>query len=835
MRSTPFFCCLLAVSCGFRLAAQSLLEPVALRGVDLPVQGVPALLLAGDIDGDGDSDLVVDETGPMVILRQQNGSFSREVINLGAGNTPLTLADLDADGHLDMVYSIYSPQQVGVWWGNGSGTFPTPNPSTTWVSSVGGAVAGDLDHDSDLDLVIGDRTLVRNLGGRVIVQAPFMEFPALYASNVTPFLIDVDQDGWVDVVSVSMGGDTRIYWNNLGNFTPSFAPTVPALIMGLQAVAAADFDGDGDRDLVFAGRQQAGVMLRAIGPRSFSVDPVAATERHVIHLLAYDADGDQDVDLHVFGGEHDELRLNDGAGHFTAHSVLGTNDQLTRVVKVDLDADGDEDFLRVSDIWDLADPDLLSISAAYSVRPAEFDYIGGFRLPVRTLNVSISPPVDLDGDGWVDLLLYSSDMASSSSLTQVAHGSAGGVFRYRWTDRFFDIDGFFADLNGDGLLDYVQPPFNANPPVWWPNVGGTLGATPIPLPLTVSGPTCVGTGGDFDGDGDMDLLFPRSVGTSGIWHVRLLQNLGGGTFVDATSTQVSGPPAPGSYGVVAAADLDGDADLDVWLTTGSSMQILRNQNGVLTHDPAALAGVTLTGGTLLPDSFGDIDGDGDLDLNAGGRWLRNQGNGTFVETPLHPYIGNTYSIPFAGDLDDDGDLDLIGHGRAAWNDGNGVFTTASGVLSFPLFSNIQVRQVFDADGDGDADAIIQGSQIRCSLLLNRLRHAEVIGAASPGGNLEIRISTRPGSSPDVPFVWLALATAVVAPIDVPGLGRLQVDPLQATLVGGFAMPAAGGEQSWLEPIPNSPALRGVLVAAQTLELRAGRLRLGNLVTATIGH
>ena len=145
--------------------------------------------------------------------------------------------------------------------------------------------------------------------------------------------------------------------------------------------------------------------------------------------------------------------------------------------------------------------------------------------------------------------------------------------------------------------------------------------------------------GDFDRDGDLDLVLAL-----GDEPHRFYDNNGDGTFTDRTAAV--GISGSGGY-AVAVGDYDDDGWLDVFITLdGTTAQLYRNLGGGAFVDVAASAGVQDTGAVVSQSfgaAFGDLDGDGDLDLfvsvrqdnslepHPPSRLYENQGDGTFVD------------------------------------------------------------------------------------------------------------------------------------------------------------------------------------------------------------
>jgi hypothetical protein len=224
------------------------------------------------------------------------------------------------------------------------------------------------------------------------------------------------------------------------------------------------------------------------------------------------------------------------------------------------------------------------------------------------------------------------------------------------------------DFDGDGDLDVIFSSWETDASlVYFRNQGdGTfINATQEANLVGITGGLNL-IQADYDNDGDLDLLVLR-----GAWlesHGRhpksLLRNDGTGRFTDVTFAvglgEVHYPTQTAAW-----ADFDHDGDLDLYVgNEGFPSQLFENDGQGNFRDIAAQAGVR-GGGPTKAVAWGDYDGDGwpDLyvsNLGSANHLFHNQGNGTFVDRAAELGVaGPTYSFPiWFWDADNDGRLDL---------------------------------------------------------------------------------------------------------------------------------------------------------------------------------
>lgn len=245
---------------------------------------------SGDVDGDGDIDIVIsgNSSGDIdLLINNGDGTFQAPVsaVDLGTffGSSSVVLADVDGDGDLDLSAVIgFATSEVFVSLNNGNGTFQPPQQFAAGTNGASDLVAGDFDGDGDIDIVVAKVFFQANVAflrnnGNGTFQAG-----VLTAVNSQPSAIvaaDFDNDGDLDIAT-SGATDTVLLNNGTGGFTASGPIANTGFFQSPNDIAAADLDGDGDIDLAlvaFSGQitllenNGAGVFLAA-GPAALSTN-----------------------------------------------------------------------------------------------------------------------------------------------------------------------------------------------------------------------------------------------------------------------------------------------------------------------------------------------------------------------------------------------------------------------------------------------------------------------------------------------------------------------------------------------------------------------------------
>jgi hypothetical protein len=261
---------------------------------------------------------------------------------------------------------------------------------------------------------------------------------------------------------------------------------------------------------------------------------------------------------------------------------------------------------------------------------------------------------DVNNDRHQDLAV--SFTTSTGSGAAVFLGNGDGTFGSSptfFTGSFSDASNVvFGDFNNDGKLDCavsVSLTSGAALYVYPGNGDGTFGSA-IVSETTSGGSSYPLAVGDFNGDGNLDLLGANSSSAPAI-----LLGHGDGTFTYSTVALVTGGGLP-----AVVADLNDDGILDIAFSNSSSGKLevlLGNGDDTFT----AKTGQPNFTGTFLINAA-DFNGDGKIDLITGDGIFLGNGDGTFPIAPKLKSAPYDFFQSQVGDFNGDGRLDFSGGG-----------------------------------------------------------------------------------------------------------------------------------------------------------------------------
>ncbi|MBM4464662.1 MAG: VCBS repeat-containing protein [Chloroflexi bacterium] len=291
----------------------------------------------GDLDGDGDKDLLTGEHWGRIAFYRRDGSAWTFISNdffpfdLDGDSAP-ALADWDNDGDLDLLLgqahgNIYKYTNIG------SATNPNWRPdgvvlTLPWTDHPHAFPAlADTDGDGDYDLFVGEGGFQgSNAGGNIhyyrnngtrtspiwtLVTTSFLGLDV--GGWATPTFVDIDADGDLDLFVGDEAGTLTFVQNTGTRTSPTWAaPVRPYAGLDLgdySAPAFLDVDGDGDLDL-FSGRQDGALAyVRNIGTHTAPAWKLVTTQYPGLSTgdrsvpVAADLDGDGRQDMLIGDGD----------------------------------------------------------------------------------------------------------------------------------------------------------------------------------------------------------------------------------------------------------------------------------------------------------------------------------------------------------------------------------------------------------------------------------------------------------------------------------------------------------------------------------------------------
>ncbi|HVN84958.1 MAG TPA: VCBS repeat-containing protein [Candidatus Binatia bacterium] len=528
----------------------------------IAVSHSPSALAVGDMNGDGADDVVIASAagGTVSVLLDDGSGNLQSGGTLAVGRQPSAVAigDVNADGRLDVVVANQGDDSVQVLVGTGRGGL-SPRPALgVGPAPVAVAIASDLaafdtvvtgDGNADLLVLCSGANRLDVLQGDARGGFSLIDEFAVGTAPVAMALgqFDNDANAAVDVAVANPNANTITVLR--GNIPGAFfaAPmfSLPARPVG---VAVGDFNGDTNLDcLASLDSGDAIALLRGNGRGSLRLTSQLSAGPSPGALASGDFDGDGQVDIAVANRGVNRLSILNGlATGFAAPKAIALSGEPDAIATT---APGMDDRAQVI----VTEPSVQFVTTA-SIRP------GG---AAALMNVGVD-------------------------------GSAVNVVS--------------ADLNGDGLADFIATVADPSSVVAW--IADSTGNPGVKTTTVLPDVPTAAAAADFDGDGVIDL----AVLSNAAGRITLLSGRGNGSFRVAAQFD-----APSDAIALVAGDLnfDGAVDLAVLSHANEAVTVF-NGNGrggfssgasfAVGRAPVALALATLSA-DVLPDLIvADADG-----------------------------------------------------------------------------------------------------------------------------------------------------------------------------------------------------------------------------------
>lgn len=717
---------------------------------------------AGDVNGDGYSDVIVgapgydngepDEGIAYLYYGSTNGInlASRVMLETnqgfsGFGSSASTAGDVNGDGYSDVMVgapdATNGEQQEGrvfIFHGSASGIGTTPvavlEPNIVFARmGVSVASAGDINADGFSDVIVGapnynngstnqGAVFIYYGSASGIVGVPPTIFESGQEGAILGYSVagagDVNGDGFSDVVAGSPSYDhgeadegiVRLYYGSATGVNPSpvtLEGNFGGASFGRSAAGAGDVNADGYSDVVVGSPDfgnnysQEGAFYLFLGaPSGINTSAAGRIESNKTTTYlggsisgAGDFNGDGFADVVVGANLYSNGENQEGAGYIYMGSPAGLSSIATKIVETnqasgfmscasaagDVNGDGFSDLIFGHHGFDNPEADEGGISILYGgagVIATKFSDRIELNQADARLGTSVAIAGDINGDGFGDVIVGAPQYDSGESnegIVKVYYGTSNGLSNLPITlQRNQESSGFgtsvasAGDVNGDGYDDViVGAPFYNNGEafegaafLYYGSNGGIINA-PVLLEKNQAFAffgISVSAAGDVNGDGYNDLL----VGATGFNNGQTGEGgvflyLGSASGINTTSTttlEMNQAGAGFGSSVSSAGDVNGDGFADV--VGGAS----RYDNGETDEGAAfvfhgSAAGIITTPARMLESNqtnsdfgvtvarAGDVNGDGFSDILIG---APNYDDGENNEGNVFVYHGSATGI-----------------------------------------------------------------------------------------------------------------------------------------------------------------------------------------------
>ncbi len=386
---------------------------------------------AGDVDLDGDLDVVVANSGSNTITVHTNesGNFSMPyAVTTAAFCNGIASGDIDLDGDRDVVTT---DSRIWNLFNDGTGHL-TANLQSANFGTLGYPKLADVNGDGYVDLLVKTNTVLLALNEGAIYPGFFQPLSPLSIGSVNNFdVFDADNDGDMDVIGVTSSGTNRLALikNDGSGAFGAVSYTSSASVAGGSTITTGDLDNDGDKDVVYGNGNAVAWLNNGTG--SFGAPLSTAAAGGFLRIVKGDFNGDGKLDVAGVNydyngqGENMVVLLGNGNGTFGAPATYYGMFSLqyggtTSLATLDADQDGDLDI--VCGAYG-GDDVVLFVNAGNGT----FDAPVGYGISGSTTTIHVA---DLDNDGLADVLANVGTEPPIGGVLQVLFGKRDARFPF---------------------------------------------------------------------------------------------------------------------------------------------------------------------------------------------------------------------------------------------------------------------------------------------------------------------------------------------------------------------------------------------------------------------
>jgi FG-GAP-like repeat/IPT/TIG domain len=787
-------------------------------------------LAIGDFTADASPDIAMLNYGSNTVTVFQNKSISDSIaINPGVifatGNNPIAIAagDVDGDGRTDMAVANYSGNSVSLFRStslfSNIPSFAARVDFSTGVNPNALSLA-DIDGDGKLDMAVVNETaatvsIFRNTGtSGAFSFAPRVDVAtASFPRSIA--MADFDGDGDMDMVISNAGASSvSVFKNTSTSGSISFDPKVDlATASGSNSVAVNDMDGDGKLDITATNFGAASFSVfkntSAAGGLSFAAKVDYPLTDYPGHHTTGDADGDGKPDIAAVDGQLVIIRnkVNDApvitsfspAAAYPGDTIIITGNNFTGATAATFGGTAFNSFTVLSDKTIRAIPGAGSSGDISVTTPYGTATLAGFSYTLPPAITGISPvsgpvgsTVTITGSNFNpvaagNIVSFGTaravvTAATASSITVLVPAGASQqhiavlangrtaysaqVFSVTFpgagpaiTTNDFDttrqvilpgIDGVWGlgtgDIDGDGKTDLALSITSGSTRYFSTtrNISdsNTLAFAPRTNHLTNQGGSGTHPVIDIDGDGKPELVFHRG---QDAYPVTIFKNNSTTGVINLQENITLYYSKVGGFKVCAAdVDADGRADLLIKSDYAYDIVVCRNTtvNGTVSFAAPVVVGGAgngfNSGGQVIAEDFSG-DGRPDIAVITDDKVTVLKNTGAVGSIAFGPAVnftsGGNARLGFAADIDGDGRMDIA---KSSYQN-NAVAVlrnnSAGGNISFetavPIATGFTpaAMAIADMDGDGKADICVNKDNSKVLAVLKNTSTAGIISFA----------------------------------------------------------------------------------------------------------